>query len=139
MADYFTKLNKAIILMAVFLAGCSDTTVTFKGKVYYGSESSSGGILVHGALAGAKVKEINHLIVTTADSSGSYILEIEVPRVLGYSKSESYTLEAWGDIATSYNPSVTTTANERISVNARPGEIVSTRNFLLYRHDVEKN
>ena len=139
MAKRFNKLSKAIILTAVFLAGCSDTTVTFKGKVYYGSESSSGGILVHGALAGARVKEINHVAVTTADPAGSYTLEIKVPRVLGYSQSESYTLEAWGDVVSSYNPSVTTTANERISVNARPGETVSARNFLLYRHDEERN
>ncbi|MFH1957524.1 MAG: hypothetical protein ABIJ15_03520 [bacterium] len=130
---------RAIILSAALLSGCSDTTVTFKGKVYYGSESSGGGILVHGALGGAKVKEVDHTTVTDAASDGSYVLKIEVPRILGYSRSETYTLEAWGDVPTSYNPSVTTTANERISINARPGDTVSARNFLLYRHDEESD
>ncbi|MDA3792708.1 MAG: hypothetical protein PF545_03500 [Elusimicrobia bacterium] len=125
-----------LLIPVLLFAGCSRQPVILKGKVYYG-EKNADGILVKGPLEGAKVKEEEHDSTVTTSADGSFLLEIKVPRTIGYASNRTFTVEAWGDVPSSLNPSVTTTANEEITVKARPGESVEMRNFLLYRHEEE--
>ena len=158
MKNFFHRyvLLLSVSLLPFILAGCFEDEVTFKGKAYIADDvlilDSSGGIiketqLIRGPVGGATIKEASHPETAITDSSGNYTLKIQVPRVIGLEKGKQYRLECWASQASSGtvtmgNPIIINTgaADEPIAfyVEARTGDTVAVRDFVVSQHTVEK-
>ncbi len=109
------------------------TSIEFKGKVYYGAETSDGKVLVLGPLSGARVTCINTNATTLTNASGEYSLKTEAPRQFLANNYDIYILEASG----SSNPSIYPAGNyisQEIEVRGGAGETIYVRDFLLYKN-----
>ena len=128
----------AAIFAAFFLfSSCARaplaTTVEFRGKVYYGTDTGDGKILVLGPLSGARVVCINTNVMTLTNASGEYSLKTEAPRQFLSNNYDTYILEASG----SSNPTIYPSGNyisQQIEVRGGAGETIYVRDFLLYQN-----
>jgi len=148
MKSFFSRflLPTSYFLLAVFLTGCFEDEVKFKGKVLEGYVvfNSSGEATdmygINGPLPGAIVRCVGYPETATTDTGGLYELSIEVSRVIGYkAKADNYTLQAFSQ-RTYNNPSLDLGTDESISqyVDARPGDTIPVRDFVLMSHTDEK-
>lgn len=132
-------------LLPFLFTGCFEDEITFKGKVFWATvqyvdidpteEQSIQEILtVMGPVGNAIVKEASHSETATTNANGEYELTIEVNRVVGYPLAKEYRLSAWGSQLSPRGG-----ADEAINmyVEARPGDTVNVRDFLLYEHTKE--
>ena len=135
-----------VCILPLFLTGCFEDEIIFRGKVFWatveyipvGSEIKEI-LIVQGPVDGAMVKEANHTEVVVTDSNGNYELTIEVPRVIGLPKAKTYIVQAWSPV---WSPTpIKPGADEYITryANARPGDTVEVRSFVLYEHTHEVN
>ena len=137
------------LLLPFVLTGCFEDEITFKGKVLqahweYWSDGTTaptptGRYIVDGPLPGAIVRCVGYSETATTDTNGLYELNIEVSRVIGYkAKADSFTLQAFSQ-RTYNNPNWDLGTDEPISqyVDARPGDTIPVRAFVLMSHTFE--
>jgi len=129
-------MNKlCICLFAVFfllLFSCQrnstlSDSVTFKGAVNYGVLNSSGNIVYLGAASSAKVVCSGFSEYATSGSDGSYTLTVNANRQFTANNADNYTLRAFDKYG----------ADETVSASGKPGDVVSVRSFILYKHTAE--
>jgi hypothetical protein len=148
-------LISAVCLFSVFLTGCFEDEVTFKGKVLIGDIAlvllPDGSVYetfqIRGPVKGAYVREAGHSETAVTDTSGNYEFSFKVPRVIGLSKPKSYRLHCWASgstarVDTSANPIVIATGagDEPITnyAEAKPGDTIQVRDFVLLKHTVNE-
>ena len=136
------------LLLPFVLTGCFEDEITFKGKVLQARlvdiTDDTGAIVatrytVDGPLPGAIVRCVGYPETATTDTSGLYELNIEVNRVIGYkAKADSYTLQAFSH-RNYYSGQQDPGTDESISqyVDARPGDTIPVRDFVLMYHTYE--
>ena len=133
-----------LLFCSVFLTGCFEDEITFKGKVmqahWDGTElpEATGKYIIDGPLPGAIVRCVGYPETTTTNNSGLFELTIGVTRVIGFkAKADSYILQAFSqrDITGTYDPGY----DEPITlyVDARPGDTIPVRDFVLLYHTFE--
>ena len=158
MKKYFGRCAFLLLVLSApfVLTGCFEDSVTFRGRAFMadialvilpdGSQYET--LLSRGPVAGAKVKEAGHPETAITDANGYYTLKITVPRVIGLEKAKTYRLSCWasqtapGTATTTGNPYIIKTgaADEPISsyADARAGDTVEVRDFVMSHHTVEK-
>ena len=133
----FLLFSVLYFLFSVFFTGCErgfKGSVEFRGKVYYGTESSDGKVTVLGPLANARVIAVGYSGSETTNAQGKYDLTIKAVRSWrGDPSYETYTLEASGSSAPGVYPQGNY-ISEQIVVYGRPGDAIDVRDFLLYKH-----
>lgn len=127
---------------AWLIAGCGrtlNTSVEFKGNVYYGyePEGSDGKIAVLGPLARAKVSVRGQEEYAVTDSMGRYTLSIKTHRKFETAGYDTYILEASGTSSPSIYPQAQY-LGEVITVHGRPGDTIQVRDFILMSHKIEE-
>lgn len=130
-------LLSTIATISLLVSSCARTplatSIEFKGKVYYGTETTDGKILVLGPLSGARVTCLDTNAMTLTNASGEYSLKTEAPRQFLANNYDIYTLEASG----TSNPSIYPAGNyisQEIQVRGGAGETIYVRDFLLYKN-----
>lgn len=137
------------LLLPFLLTGCFEDEIKFKGKVLQARlvdiTDNTGAIVatryqVDGPLSGAIVRCVGHSETATTDTNGLYEFSIEVPRVIGYkAKADSFTLQAFSQ-SNYFSGQQDPGTDEPISqyVDARPGDTIPVRDFVLAFHTKEE-
>jgi hypothetical protein len=118
-----------VLLLVVGILGCNrnstfQNSVTFTGKVSYGHMDTTTSVLTKdGSAQGAVVTCNNYSDSAKAANDGSYSLNVQSVRTFSGVNSDSFTLQA------SWNG-----ADETITVYGKPGDTISVREFILYKH-----
>lgn len=136
------------LLLPFLFTGCFEDEIKFKGKVLQARlvdiTDDTGAIVatryvVDGPLPDAVVRCTGHSETAATDANGIYELEIEVTRVIGFKASaDTYTLQAFSQrnyFAGQQDPGT----DESIAqyVDARPGDTIPVRDFVLMYHTYE--
>lgn len=138
----------SFFILAVFLTGCFEDEIKFKGKVLQARivdiTDDTGAIVatryvVDGPLPDAVVRCAGYHETAVTDANGLYELSIEVTRVIGFKASaDKYTLQAFSQrnyFSGQQDPGI----DESIAqyVDARPGDTIPVRDFVLMYHTSE--
>jgi len=130
-----------LIFIASFFVGCGsslETTIEFKGRVYYGYDAGESKIGVLGPLNNAKVIAIGHpeFATTGNNNKGEYTLTIKTSRKFNNVNGDQYILEASGTAFPSIYPQGNY-VSEQITVYGKPGDTIQVRDFIVFKHKIE--
>ncbi|MFA5778618.1 MAG: hypothetical protein WC947_00570 [Elusimicrobiota bacterium] len=137
------------LLLPFLLTGCFEDEVKFKGKVLQARlvdiTDGTGAIVdtrytVDGPLRDAVVRCVGHSETAVTDANGLYELSIEVTRVIGFKASaDKYTLQAFSQ-RNYFTGAQDPGTDEPISqyIDARPGDTIPVRDFVLLAHTDER-
>ena len=123
----------AYCLSLIPLTGCRNdalfhSTVSFKGRVYYGHTAKDAGendvVVQDGPLGDATVTCEGFPEFAKSAQDGSYLLTVNDVRRFSRNNSETYILAAYSEIGT----------GETITVTGKPGDTISVAGLIICRH-----
>ncbi|MFH0948281.1 MAG: hypothetical protein V1833_04700 [Elusimicrobiota bacterium] len=141
---YTLHLEFIPILLGLYtvFTGCQrnstfEDTITFKGNVFHGhfdvDSSSQTVLIVDGYLSNANVLAEGFPDTAKTATDGSYTLSVKTVRTFKGLDYDAYTLKASASGYQSSKPG----SDEKITTSGKPGDIITVRDFVLYKHTEE--